>query len=123
MISSVPVKAIRGRANNIYPHSITLNKDGLLQTINRLLLFKPTNDKIKLYSTFVFSRDSVTIYDVSKVNKEQINYVNSGYDSDEPYSAILDLMDLKPILETCSEQYIMINFGDHVGVVLARQAG
>ena len=123
LINSVPVSAIRGRANNTYPYSININKDNLLQTINRLLLFSTgssAKEVIKPYSTFEFNKDNVTIYDVNKSNKEVIYYNNSILEMQEPYVALLDLTDIKTTLETCNEQYLTINFGDQTAIVVAR---
>lgn len=124
MLRSVPVAAIRGRASGVYPYSINVNKDNLIQTINRLLLFSSgfgSKEIIKPYSTFEFGSDSVTIYDVNKNNKETLNYNNTILDmEDSPYVAILDLTDLKTTLENCTEQYLTIHFGDSSAVVISR---
>lgn len=123
LLTSVPVAAIRGRANNEYAYSVNLNKDLLLQTINRLLLFSSTGASkttLKPYSTFEFNKDSVVIYDVNKDNKETISYNNTLLTCDNPYVAILDLVELKITLENCTEQYINLNFGDHSAFVLSR---
>lgn len=123
LLSSVPVNAIRGRATNMYAYSVNVNKDLLLQTINRLLLFNSTSgskEVIKPYSTFEFGKDQVTIYDVNKENKEVISYNNTLLNCDDPYVAILDLVELKVTLESCSEQYLNLNFGDGSAFVLTR---
>ena len=123
LINSVPVAAIRGRANNTYPYSINIHKDNLIQTINRLLLFSSNvsgKEVIKPYSTFEFNKDFVTIYDVNKNNKEILYYNNVILDLEEPYTAILDLTDIKTTLDNCAEQYLTINFGDSSAIVLSR---
>lgn len=120
LLNSVPVDAIRGRANNIYPYSININKNALLQTINRLLLFNSNGAKenLKPYSVFEFNSDSVKIWDVAKVNSETINYNNTAMT--DTYSATLDLIDLKITLENCVEQDLTINFGDKQAFIIAR---
>lgn len=124
LLSVVPVNAIRGRVSNEYPYSVNINKDSMLQTINRLLLFNSTagssKEVIKPYSTFLFGRDNVVIYDVNKENKETINYNNTVVNCDEPYQAILDLTELKVTLESCSEQYLNLHFGDGTAFVITR---
>ena len=120
LLNSVPVDAIRGRANNIYPYSININKNALLQTINRLLLFNSNGAKenLKPYSVFEFNNDNVKIWDVAKVNSETINYNNTAMT--DTYSATLDLIDLKITLENCVEQDLTINFGDRQAFIIAR---
>ena len=124
LLSGVPVGAIRGRASGEYPYSININKEAMLQTISRLLLFNSTlgssSAQIKPYSTFEFNTDSVTIYDVHKDNKEVINYNNSLIGCEQPYVAILDLSELKVTLESCTEPYLNISFGDGQALVISR---
>lgn len=124
LLMSVPVAAIRGRAHGEYPYSVNINKYDMLQTINRLLLFNSiggsTKEVIKPYSTFEFGKDSVTIYDINKENKEIVNYNNSVIECEEGYIAILDLIELKMTLENCTEQYLNIHFGDHTAMVITR---
>lgn len=123
LLSKVPVSAIRGIATAEYPYSININKEYLLQAISRLLLFNTlsgSRDIVKPYSTLEFGKDSVTIYDVKKENKEIVNYNNTVLDIDEPYTAILDLPELKATLETCNEPYLNINFGNNTSIVLTR---
>lgn len=118
LLNSVPVNAIRGRANNTYQYSVNVDKNALLQTINRLLLFNVTNGSVKPYSRFEFMQDSVKIWDVAKINSEIINYNNTSLQSS--YEATFDLTDLKSTLESCSEQYLTLSFGDHQAIVLSR---
>ena len=123
MLKSFPVNAVRGRATAAYPHSVNINREQLIQTISRLLLFSSatsSKDVIKPFSTFEFRKDHVIIYDAKKENKEQIYYTNTSCNLEDSYVAILDLNDLKNTLETCSEQYVTINFGDGQAIVLSR---
>lgn len=119
LISSVPVTAIRNRAANIYPYSITINKNAFLETISRLLLFAD-NSTIKLYSKFEFTKTFLKVWDVNESSNEVINYENNLEIINDKYEAILDLVDLKTTLETCLEEYVNLNFGDHQAVVIAR---
>ena len=120
LVASVPVSAIRNRATNTYNYSVVINKNNLLETIGRLLLFSDIK-ATKLYSTFEFGNDSVKIWDVDKNNNEDIIYENHLDNMESGYTAILDLMDMKATLETCTEQYININFGDEQAIVIARK--
>lgn len=120
LISSVPVTAIRNRATGVYPYSVVLNKNELLETIKRLLLFSDARTKI-LYSDFEFSNESVTIYDTDKNNKEVILYENRVETINDKYGALLDLNDLKTTLETINDTYINVSFGNSQAVVISRK--
>jgi hypothetical protein len=122
LLNSVPVTAIRRRANTVHPYSVTLHKDAITETINRLLLFanEGGKDATKFYSTFEFENDFVTVFDSGKKNSEILYYNNENSNVTEKYSAILDLTDLKNIIDTCSEQYVTINFGDNQAIVIPR---
>lgn len=121
MLNSVPVEAIRGRASAYYPYTVNLSKDALLKTISRLMLFSGSASKELIsYSTFEFEKDKVTIYDSKKENKETLNYNNENSNIEETYKTIVDLAELKGVLESCSEQYVNINFGDTEALILTR---
>lgn len=119
MLKTFPVDSIRGRANATYPHSIKVNKDQFLQTINRLLLFSSANsakDIIKPISEFKFEKDHVVVFDTRGENKEEVWYSNSTIE--DSYDTYLDLNDLKVTLETCVDPYVTFEFGDTQAVVV-----
>jgi len=123
MLRQFPVNGVRGRANADYPYSINVNREQLIQTIGRLLLFSSANsakDVIKPISMFEFKNDRVIIYDTKKENKEDIYYANTQCDIDDAYAALIDLNDLKGTLENCTEQFVTLHFGDSQAIVLAR---
>ena len=124
LLNSVPVNAIRGRAAATYDNNVVLNKEELLASINRLLLFSAGyGDKtnLKPYSAFDFIEDKVIIYDTKKENTETLLYQN-GTVLSEPYTITLDVNEFKKILDGCAEQYITLNFGDHKACVVTRNS-
>ena len=120
LLASVPVNAIRGRANSNYPYSINLNKNLLIQTINRLTLFNLSSNVNKPYGTLEFFNNGVTIYDSHKENSEVVPYENEIESMEEPYVAMLNLRELKTTLETCVEPYLCMSFGNHSAMVISR---
>ncbi len=118
MLRSFPVAAVRGRANASYPYTVNINRENLIQTINRMLLF--TRDLTQASGTFEFKSDSVIIYDNKKENKEELFYTNTTCQMDDNYVALIDLKDLKNVLETCTDQYVSIQFGDSLAIVITR---
>lgn len=122
LLNAVPVAAIRNRANTTYAYNVVLNKNELLDTINRLLLFSAgygTSKNLKPYSTFICSDNQMTIYSSDKENKEIIRFKDDTKVAEE-YSMILDLNDLKLILDTITEEYVTLSFGNHQAVVVKR---
>ena len=116
---AIPVEKIRGRAEAIYPYTINISKNDLLQAINRLYLFTG-DDKIKAKpAIFEFKSDNtVTVWDDNKHNSEEL--ICTGFTGTDPYEVILDLKDLKLTLDTCVDQYISLSFGDGQAAVLKR---
>lgn len=123
MLQQFPVNAVRGRANADYPYSVNINKDQLIQTINRLLLFTAATgakDIINPYSTFEFMKDRVVIWDTNHENYEEVFYSNTKCNIEDKYVAMFDFKDLKITLENCTEQYVALNFGDETALVVVR---
>lgn len=118
LIASVPVSAIRNRVTNTYPYSINVNKDELIQAINRLLLFVNSKEFIRTFGNFEFKNNCVVLKDNNNINSETIYYSTPLDNCD--YKNSIDLMDLKATLENCTEKYLTINFGDSQAVVVAR---
>ena len=122
LLNSVSVNAIRGRAAATYDNNVVLNKEELLASINRLLLFSAgygSVKNLKPYSLFECKDDTMTIYDSNKENKEVIKFKNDTK-IDAEYSMTLDLSDLKLILDTITEEYVTLSFGNHQAVVVKR---
>ena len=119
-VSKVPVTAIRDRAFKDYDYTAVINRDGLLQAINRLFIFSSNSSSIdRTFGIFEFSKDSVIIKDMNKINNEKIVYSNEIQIS-ENYTAVLDFGDVKSILESSTDEYINISFGDNQAVVCSK---
>ena len=121
LLGSVPVKAIRGRANAEYPYTVSINKSALIQTINRLTLFNNNSGVVALTSgVFEFGPNELTVYDANKENKEVVYYTNDTSNIEDVYTMKLNLEDLKTTLETCTESYLCMSFGDGSAAVISR---
>lgn len=124
LLAQVPVEAIRRRANMVYPYSVVLNVTELAEAINRILIFSAgygSKENLKPYSAFEFKSGHVSVYDSKKENHENITYQN-GTTVDSDYNMILDLFEVKKVLDSCSDQYITLNFGNNQAAVLVRNA-
>lgn len=119
MISSVPVTAIRGIANSEYCYSVTLERTYLQDTLNRIGLFARVSGGVNVTGLFSFTSDSVTISDIRKINKETL-YYNNEITNIDSYDVYLDLEEVRAVLDTCSEKYLNIRFGDKKAVTINR---
>lgn len=122
LLNSVPAQAIRARANDIYPESIFINKNDLVQALNRLMLFYAGfggKKSLKSYFIFKMNDDVIQITDNSGENVETIYTVNNS-SVKEPYSMIIDVVDIKNVLDVVSEEFINLRFGNHTAIVVSR---
>ena len=117
MLDSVPIDLLRETAEDIYPYSITVNKDELSRCLSRLLLFANKND-LSLKSKFEFGADMVKVWDTKGENFESLYYSNSLSNLTEPYVATLDITELKTTVDSCFEPNLVIRFGNESALVL-----
>ena len=111
----VPVASIRGRAMSKYPYAVTFDRKELLGTIDRLLI---SAGNVKPYSIFTFDNNSqVCLSNENAEYTEKVSFECEGTDVIE-YTAFLDLKDVKLALEGCSEDSVLMKFGDGQAVVL-----
>ena len=120
MFVEFPVAAIRGRANVVYPMSVSINKDSLIQAIDRLMLFTHNGANESAFSTvrMNFNAEGVVICDQLGVNTEQVLYSKSAEGVDS-YSALIDSNDLTKTLQSCTNQIVQISFGNNEAFTLA----
>lgn len=121
LLKQVPVTKIRARAEKVYPYTVTIDKNHMIQALNRLLVFinnsKVKNLKSPSAGKFVFTKGEITISDLDGENVETIQSMNF---TGEEYSCLLDLEDLKSTLDTCIDTYLNISFGDREAIVVSR---
>ncbi len=117
MVSSIPVSAIRGRANKTFDYEVTFDKKDFLESLDRLLLFNNTNSLNKGIGVFEFGPTSVAIFDARKTNNEVVAYAVGELTS--TYTCNLDLESIKDILSSVDSQVFTLKFGDNQACVLA----
>lgn len=109
LLNKVPVAFIRDKAQKSYPNNIVLSAAALKEALSRLMLFGKDDETPA--STFEFSRDKVTIYDLKLENTEVLNYQN-GTIFNKPYDMTLSLLEIKKVLDSCEEEYLTLSFGE-----------
>lgn len=119
LINSVPVAAIRNMASKNYAHSLSIKKDDLLDALHRIKLFSTE----KVYGTFTFSENCISIKDWSGENVELISTLNTCSSlSSAPYSAILNINGLELIVGGCEDETLTLSFGDGKAVVIHKSS-
>lgn len=115
MLSKVPVERIRTLANKARGCKAVLNKDAFLQAVTRLSLFT-NNDTLDMTCTV----DNIVIR--SGENEETLTVENGSNVTEElaSYSMLVNLTSLKIVLETCTEQYVTMGYGDHTAITINR---
>lgn len=117
MMKSFPVTAIRNRLNSNYKYSITIDKNYLMQAIDRLSIFI-SNIKESPYIMFDVYSDKVVLSDIRHENTEEIGFMNSINGLTDKYSMALDLNDFKLTLSNYVGQDVTLMFGDKQAVVV-----
>lgn len=120
LVNSFPAKEIRACANTPHNYSAVFQKEELLQSINRFMLFidKNSSREDKACAVLTFDKDSAIIDGINNDFKETILYTGMLNNIDQKYIAKLDLTDLKNCLESSDGAYVTLNFGDNASFVL-----
>ena len=118
LISEVPATAIRSLATASLPYTVVLDKRVVLEALSRLSLFDK-NNVITIYSYLEFSDEGLRIYDTRKANYENVPIINAPK-FEESYECILLTNDFKITLDTISDQYFTMSFGNTKAVLIER---
>ena len=120
-----PCTATKRFISEAYAHSLVLRVNALAAAVNRLLLFTKTSiDKANMSQvpvTISFDSDELTIKDALG-NCEVISIENENNESfvSGQYEMSINLSDLKSVLESCKNECITLNCGNHRSVVINR---
>jgi hypothetical protein len=118
-----PCDAMKALAKEVYEHNLVLSAIDLSAAISRLLMFHK-NSSAKADLSFVpasveFSNTELTISDLSGDNKEVIT-IENGSSTPGGYSMGVNLIDLKAVLDSCKNEHITMNCGNHKSIVICR---
>lgn len=119
LLNSVPVKAIRSRANFNYPYSVSINTNLLNDCISRMKLFVSQDRAMIPYIKLLFKTDSILLSDLEERSFEKINYSNDDLLDMDDYTLVIDLNELQGVLDTCIESVITFSFGDSQALVIS----
>jgi len=118
-----PCDAMKALAKEVYEHNLVLSATDLSAAISRLLMFHK-NSSAKADLSFVpasvdFSNTELTISDLSGDNKEVIT-IENGSSTPGGYSMGVNLIDLKAVLDSCKNEHITVNCGNHKSIIVCR---
>jgi hypothetical protein len=118
-----PCDAMKALAKEVYEHNLVLSATDLSAAIGRLLMFHK-NSSAKADLSFVpasveFSNTELTISDLSGDNKEVIT-IENGSSTPGGYSMGVNLIDLKAVLDSCKNEHITMNCGNHKSIIICR---
>lgn len=117
-----PCDAMKNLVKEAYDHNLVLSATELSSAINRLLMFhKNSNAKVDLSfvpATVEFTNTELTIADATGHNKEVITIENSI--TTGSYSMGVNLIDLKSVLDSCKNEHITLNCGNHKSIIINR---
>lgn len=121
MVVSFPVSGIRGRADTVYPNTISINKELLMQAVERLNLFNHAGMRSDLSVSIVkleFTSTNLVVADRNGINREEIPYT-TPLEEEVDYSALIDSSDLTKTLASATNQIVTIGFGNEQAFVIS----
>ena len=118
-----PCDAMKNLIKEPYDHTLVLSASDLAAAINRLLMFYK-NSSAKADLSFVpalvdFTETELSISDLSGDNKEIIT-IENGSTTPGNYSMGVNLIDLKSVLDSCKNEHITVNCGNHKSIIVNR---
>ena len=118
-----PCDAMKTLAKEVYDHNLVLSATDLSAAIGRLLMFHK-NSSAKANLSFVpasveFTNTELTVSDLTGDNKEVIT-IENGSTTSGGYSMGVNLIDLKAVLDSCKNEHITMNCGNHKSIIICR---
>lgn len=118
-----PCDAMKNLIKENYAHNLVLSATSLSAAISRLLMFTK-NSSAKVESSFIpasveITANEIIITDTAGENAEVIT-IENGSTVDGTYSMGINLIDLKSVLDSCKNEHITMNCGNHKSVIINR---
>lgn len=113
-IEQYPAQPLKELVAAQFDSECELNKNDLMNTLERLNLFISDDDKNALRLTF--ANDNITISSKKSNGNEMLKYVSSK--NALPFTQLVDLVDLKNQLQTQTGETVKLLFGNDKGLML-----
>lgn len=113
LINVVPTAQIRKLATEECLYTVVVDKNSLVQALNRLLIFATSISSLQKVSfiNIDFTSSCITLSDAKGTNSEKVGYV-SGCNLEGTYEAGICLEDLKTTIESFNTSTVDIGFGN-----------
>ena len=108
-----PVQQIEGLLNTKYNNAIKVNKQELLNVLDRMSLFVTDYDKNGVYLDFT---ESGLIIRSQKSNAEETVEIEGSLDPDDRFNCLADIEMLKAQIETISTDKVEIHYGQETSI-------
>lgn len=120
-----PCNATKRFISEAYQNHVVVSSNALSAAIGRLLLFTK-NSVEKANMTYIPAGFTITADDISisdkQGNVESVAVENDTVVQDSAYAMKLNLFDLKLALDSCKNDHITLNCGNHRSVVISHGA-
>lgn len=116
LLTNFQASLCRNLANKLQPHTVVVKTSILAEALNRLYIFASN----QFFADITATIDELTI--TSENNTEIVMTSTGSNVTADSYKMTINIETLKNIVDSCTEQYITLSFGDHRGVVITRGA-
>lgn len=107
--------------NESYANSLVLSSSTLLAAVTRLLTFAKNSGEdvsFKAVAKISLAPSELTITD--KLGNTEVITIEASSNFDDSYEFAVNLIDLKFVLDSCKNDHITMNFGNHKSIVITR---
>jgi len=118
-----PCDAMKNLIKEVYDHSLVLSSSDLSAAIARLLMFYKNSSSMPALSfvpaSITFNSTELIITDSTGENTEVIT-IENGNTAPGGYTMGINLIDFKSVLDSCKNEHITMNCGNHKSVIINR---
>ena len=116
LFSSIPLDALRGRADKNYPSKVTLDAGELSSALDRLSLFGANGFSSPVIE-FSFNGGDATVKEVERGNVESVHVEGGEGFGGKSFTALID--SIKPIIQGCGGKDVTFSFDDGPAFVVS----
>lgn len=120
-----PCTVTKNFINTVYSNKLVLSANDLAEAIGRLTMFTKNSisgqNMKSVPATVTLTEDELTITD--SLENSEVVAIEAGSVVDTSYSFIINIVDLKSVLDACKNEHITLNCGNHKSVIITHSSG